>query len=152
MVTFWTAVERKKYGLPVVIKSPDQAWDSLIDRELPEAFLNTLPNVNWTFVESMQVNEMFILGLSDDEYNDAIRNNDKATLCNHLYRVQKLTNGDYFFRLHIETSVDDKYNNEKNASLSITMGKMKRVGIKSLLNLNYKKININTLGGFDFII
>lgn len=152
VVTFWTAVERKKYGLPVVIKSPDQAWDSLIDRELPEAFLNTLPNVNWTFVESMQVNEMFILGLSDDEYNDAIRNNDKATLCNHLYRVQKLTNGDYFFRLHIETSVDDKYNNEKNASLSITMGKMKRVGIKSLLNLNYKKININTLGGFDFII
>ena len=146
VVTFWSAVERKKYGVPVVIKSPNDVWDSLIDKDLPESFLNSLPDANWTFVESLQVNEMFILGLSDDEFNDAISNNDKATLCNHLYRVQKITSGDYFFRLHIETSVDDKYNNEKNASLSVKMGKLKRIGVQSLLKLNYKKIQISTLG------
>ena len=152
VVTFWSAVERKKYGLPVVIKSPNEVWDSLIDRELPEAFLYTLPNVNWTFVESMQVNEMFILGLSDDEINDAIKNNDKATLCNHLYRVQKLASLYYSFRLHIETTVDDKYNGIKKEALSIEIGKYKRASsLNGYKTLNPHKIIINTLGEFIFI-
>ncbi|MBQ2046322.1 MAG: type II CRISPR RNA-guided endonuclease Cas9 [Muribaculaceae bacterium] len=151
VVSFWTAVERKKYGVPVVIKSPADVWDSLTDKDLPEAFFATLPDVNWTFVESMQVNEMFILGLSEEEFNDAIINNDKATLCNHLYRVQKISNGDYFFRLHIETSVDDKYNGVKNASLSVKMDKLKRIGIQSLFKLNYKKIQTTTLGEIRFL-
>ena len=147
VVTFWTAVERKKYGVPVVIKSPADVWDSLTDKDLPEAFFATLPDVNWTFVESMQVNEMFILGLSEEEFNDAIINNDKATLCNHLYRVQKIAAKNYCFRLHIETSVDDKYNGEKREMLSKQMGKL--VIIQSLdrfLLESPHKTTINTLG------
>ena len=150
VVTFWTAVERKKYGIPVVIKSPIDVWDSLTDKNLPEAFLATLPNVNWEFIESMQVNEMFVLGLSDDEFNDAIRNNDKATLCNHLYRVQKLTTKEYCFRLHIETSVDDKYNGVKNMMLSKNLGKL--VMIQSLSRYNElfpRKIKTTILGELE---
>lgn len=151
VVTFWTAVERKKYGIPVIIKSPVDVWDSLTDRDIPEAFLATLPNVSWEFVESMQVNEMFILGLSDDEFNDAISNNDKVTLCNHLYRVQKIASLYYSFRLHIETSVDDKYNGVKDESLSISLGKYKRVqSLNGLVNLNPHKIKITNLG--DIIV
>ena len=150
VVTFWSAVERKKYGIPVVIKSPNDVWDSLMDKDLPESFLNSLPDVNWTFVESMQVNETFILGLSDDEINDAIRNNDKTTICNHLYRVQKLASKNYCFRLLSETTVDDKYNGVKNELLSKEMGKL--VIIQSLdrfLKEITSKIKINILGNIS---
>ena len=123
-------------------------WDSLTDREdLPEAFLSTLPDATWTFVESMQQNEMFIIGMSDDEYNDAIRNNDVAALCSHLYRVQKLATKYYCFRLHIETSVDDKYNGEKNDSLSRQMGKFIRINsLGSFKENNLHKVKIDILG------
>ena len=148
ITTFWTAVERMKYGVPVVIKSPAEVWDSLTDRDdLPEAFLSTLPDVTWTFVESLQQNEMFIIGMSDDEYNDARRNNDVAALCSHLYRVQKLASKYYIFRLHIETSVDDKYNGVKNEVLSKEIGKM--VGVYSLdsyIKNNLHKVKIDILG------
>lgn len=150
VVTFWSAVERKKYGIPVVIKSPNDVWDSLMDKDLPESFLNSLPDVNWTFVESMQVNETFILGLSDDEINDAIRNNDKTTICNHLYRVQKLASKNYCFRLLSETTVDDKYNGVKNELLSKEMGKL--VIIQSLdrfLKEITSKIKINIFGNIS---
>lgn len=148
LVTFWTAVERKKYGVPVVIKSPADVWDSLTDREdLPESFLSTLPDVTWTFVESMQQNEMFIIGMSDDEYNDAKRNNDVAALCPHLYRVQKLATKYYVFRLHIETSVDDKYNGEKNEMLSKEMGKLVSIrSLDSFIKNNLHKVKIDILG------
>lgn len=148
VTTFWTAVERMKYGVPVVIKSPAEVWDSLADREdLPEAFLSTLPDVSWTFVESMQQNEMFIIGMSDDEYNDAKRNNDVAALCSHLYRVQKLTSKDYFFRLHLETTVDDKYNGEKNQLLSMQMCKLVRItSLQSLIKMRFRKVKIDILG------
>ena len=148
VVTFWTAVERIKYKVPVVIKSPVDVWDSLIDRDdLSEEFLSTLPDATWIFVESMQQNEMFIIGMSDDEYNDAKRNNDVATLCHHLYRVQKIASLYYVFRLHIETTVDDKYNGEKNQNLSIRMGKFVRISsLGGLKDSKLRKVKIDVLG------
>ena len=148
VTTFWTAVERMKYGVPVVIKSPAEVWDSLTDRDdLPEAFLSTLPDVTWTFVESMQQNEMFIIGMSDDEYNDAKRNNDVAALCSHLYRVQKLATKNYCFRLHIETTVDDKYDGVKDELLSKKIGKLKIVqSLDRLIQEKIRKVKIDILG------
>lgn len=151
IVTFWTAVERKKYGIPVVIKSPNEVWDSVCGKDLPESFLASLPNYNWTFVESLQVNEMFVLGLSDDEFNDAMRNNDKATICKHLYRVQKISSKIYNFRLHIETSVDDVYNGKKNETLSINMGKSIRISsLNGFMKLTPHKITISLLGELNY--
>ena len=148
VVTFWTAVERIKNKVPVVIKSPVDVWDSLIDRDdLSEEFLSTLPDATWIFVESMQQNEMFIIGMSDDEYNDAKRNNDVATLCHHLYRVQKIASLYYVFRLHIETTVDDKYNGEKNQNLSIRMGKFVRIqSLGGFKDSKLRKVKIDVLG------
>ena len=85
----------------------------------------------------MQQNEMFILGMEDELYNDAMQKNDYATLSKYLYRVQSLSQKDYSFRHHLETTVDDKYNGEKNAALSTQMGKLIR--IKSLVALENKK-------------
>lgn len=150
VVTFWTAVERVKYKIPVVVKSPNELWGSLIDRDMPEEFMKTLPEPNWTYIESLQLNEMFILGMSDDEFNDAIATNDKAVLCNHLYRVHKISSKEYCFRLHIETSVDDKYNGTKNQMLSKKMGKLIVIqSLKRFMEMKPKRVSVNLLGEID---
>lgn len=151
VVTFWHAVERKKYEIPVIITNPSEVWDSIMDKELPESFLNALPQANWKYEISLQQNEMFILGMSEDEWNDAIEAKDYKKLNQHLYRIQKCASKDYYFRLHIETSVDDKYNGVTNPKLSHTLDKLKRINsIQSLLLLNPHKVKISLLG--DIII
>jgi CRISPR-associated endonuclease Csn1 len=101
-----------------------------------------LPNsANWKFKFSMQQNEMFILGMSEELYQEAMRNNDYAMLSKYLYRVQKLTSGDYFFRHHLETSVDD------NSATARGMGKLKRIqSLKSLVDNNPHKVHISITG------
>ena len=140
IVTFWHAVERKKYGIPTVITNTADAWDKVTDR-MPESFLNQLPpSANWEFKFSMQQNEMFILGMEEELYNDAIQKEDYATLSKYLYRVQKMSKGDYVFRHHLETAVDDKSITAKE------MGKMKRLSLKSLLENNPHKVHISITG------
>ncbi len=140
IVTFWHAVERKKYGIPTIITNPAEVWDNVTDK-MPEAFLNQLPqSAKWRYRFSMQQNEMFILGMEEEHYQDAMRNNDYATLSRYLYRVQKLAKGDYFFRHHLETTVDD------NSSTAKSIGKMKRLALKSLSGNNPHKVHISITG------
>lgn len=147
VVTFWHAVERKKYGLPVIITRPDEAWDSVTE-EMPEPFLRLLPeSAEWRFRFSMQQNETFILGMDEEEYREAMQRRDYAALSRHLYRVQKLARNDYYFRHHLETSVDDKYDGKKDESLSIKMGKMIRVqSMKALVERNPHKVHVSITG------
>ena len=146
IVSFWEAVERKNLGLPVIVDNPTEIWDNLTssDKEYPKDILDNLPEHDWKFIVSMQQNEMFILGMSDDEYNDAIETKNKKALCEHLYRVQKLSSGDYYFRGHVETSVDV----DETAKLS---KKFYRVSSRALLILNPRKVSITSLGEiFDY--
>lgn len=137
IATFWHAVERKKYGVPTIITNPGEVWEN-ISPNMPESFQEQLPaSTNWQFAFSMQQNEMFILGLEEELYQDAISNNDNALLSKYLYRVQKVSKGIYYFRHHLETTVDDKYNGEKNENLSINIGKLIRIA--SLGALKAKK-------------
>lgn len=147
IVTFWHAVERKKYGIPTIITNPADAWDKVTDR-MPESFMNQLPpSANWEFKFSMQQNEMFILGMEEELYNDAIQKEDYATLSKYLYRVQSISQKDYFFRHHLETTVDDKYNGERNAVLSTKMGKLIRVkSLGALMDKNPHKVHISITG------
>ena len=127
IVTFWHAVERKKYGIPYIIKNLSEAWDKVSD-DMPESFQKQLPeSATWKFKFSMQQNEMFILGMNEELYQTAICSNDYALLSKYLYRVQSLSQKDYFFRHHLETTVDDKYYGDRNAALSVQMGKLIRV-------------------------
>lgn len=107
VTSFWMAVKRKQAGLPAIIRNPMEAWEYLQDCEdtdLTSVVASGLPDQTWTFVRSMQLNEMFVMGLSEDEWNDALRKSDYHTLSNHLYRVQTLTGGDFRFRLHKDTA------------------------------------------------
>lgn len=146
VVSFWDAVERKRYGLPVVIEQPAEVWNKVMDMELPEEMLEKLPKDGWTFVTSMQVNEMFILGMPENDYHEAMQNGDYQALNKYLYRVQKIAKGDYYFRYHTETTVDDKYSGKHNLPLSKEMKKVIWAGCGSLFNYAPHKVKVNILG------
>ena len=145
VVTFWHAVERKKYGIPVIITNPNEVWDSIMDKDLPESFLNILPQADWTYNISLQQNEMFILGMSEDEWNDAIKAKDYKLLCNNLYKTQSISNSQYFFTLNTITSSFNNYeaNKEDKRFLRIK-------SINAFYSLNPHKVKISLLG--DIII
>ena len=148
VVSFWDAVERKRYGVPVVITNPHEVWDSLLNKDLPQEFLAKLPNDNWQFVLSMQENEMFVLGMENDEFNDAIERQDYAALNKHLYRVQKISHREYTFRYHTETKVDDKYEGMENGrTTSISLGaSIPFKSISALLAKFPHKVKVDLLG------
>lgn len=140
IVTFWHAVERKKYGLPTIITDVAKAWECVTDA-MPEAFQEQLPkSAKWRFKFSMQQNEMFILGMNEDLYQEAMRNENYALLSKYLYRVQKMTKGDYFFRHHLETTVND------DSAEAKLMGKLKRLSLKSLCENNPHKVHVGITG------
>lgn len=86
VVTFRTVVERKRTGQPVYQLPPD-------GKEI---------------ITTLHINDMFLLGVNDEEIN--WDNPDYDDLGERLYRVQKLTSGDYFFRKHKSSTVtDDDY-------------------------------------------
>lgn len=145
-VTFWHAAERKKFGVPIIITDPDQVWAN-VSESMAEQFLGKLPRADWNFELSIQQNEMFILGMEPEAFGEAMSNGHNALLSKYLYRVQKIATKQYYFRSHIETTVDDKYEEVKNETLSISMGKLKRVSsIDSLLSLNPVKVKISLTG------
>ena len=147
VVSFWDAVERKKYGVPVVITNPHAVWNSVMNKDIPQEFLEKLPKDDWNYLLSMQENEMFVLGMEKDEFNDAIEAKDYAVLNKHLYRVQKLSHADYWFRYHTETTVDDKYNDVKNPQMSFDIGKALDIrSCKSLFALFPNKVKIDIMG------
>ena len=111
LVTFWDAIDRARYGLPLIIKHPREVAEQVLQREdIPEKVLHLLPPADYEFVDSFQLNEMVIIGLSDEELQRAIDTQDYRTLSEHLYRVQQVSSIYYVFRYHLETSVSDNKN------------------------------------------
>lgn len=132
---FWHAVERKKYGFSVVIKNPDSVVDAILKHpdSYPERFLEKLPDGKWTYIQSFQQNEMFVLGLSKEAYDEAVSSNDYKLISENLYRVQKLSSTGYFvvFRHHLSVSADTPYEMR---------------GFSSFQDFNGIKVSINNLG------
>jgi len=85
VITFWTVVERKRKGFPIY----------------------QLPTDGSEIITTMQINDMFLLGIDEEEINWEIPNS--SLLKEHLYRIQKLTSGDYFFRKHTSSTVTDEH-------------------------------------------
>jgi CRISPR-associated endonuclease Csn1 len=113
LCTFWHAVERKKYKLPIVIKNTQEVWNKIFEAndQYAQSFLDKLPKDGLELSFSLQQNEMFLLGLDYDMIESAIANNELSILSQNLYRVQKLTivgvsDLNIWFRHHLETSVD----------------------------------------------
>ncbi len=142
LCTFWHAVERKKFGIPVVIKDPSEMWEAINSKgkNYPEDFLNKLPYKSWKFITSLQQNEMFLLGLPKQELERAIFEDDKPVLSRHLYRVQKIASLYYVFRRHLETEIDDSERSKK-------LKKFYRIkSFKAFESLNPVKVQVNLIG------
>ncbi len=120
IVTFWTAVERKKqkqpvYQLPVLAKHLPQ----------PQKIITTL-----------EINDMFLLYLDEESINWE----DLKLLRKHLYRVQKLSSRYYEFRLATESTIS---HNEHPYMARIQSFGDGKTGWK---NLNPIKVNVSSTG------
>jgi len=143
--SFWHAVERKKYGVPVVIKNTNEVWDKILQQPenfYPQSFLEQLPPVNLELNLSMQQNEMFVLNMTKEELTYAIDQHNNRLISNHLYVVWSLSEGDYWFRHHLET---------KNSELKKIEGTKEskrycRLSTSALLKLVPIKVKVNHLG------
>jgi CRISPR-associated endonuclease Csn1 len=151
-VTFWEAFERKKLGIPVVVRQPASTWDHLLHKVLPSmdevsaarvALLmeNKLPRPGWEFVVSMEQNEMFVWGMTRAELKEALATRDYKAIALKLYRVQKIASKYYVFRLHSESKVDNKAIGDAKA---IEIGKFIR--IQSLEAMTGIKVKLSNLG------
>lgn len=147
--TFWHAVERKKYGIPVIIKDASEVWDKIQlqpEGTYPESFLEKLPDVQWNLQLSMQQNEMFVLGMANEDIQIAIETEDYKTISDKLYRVQKMSiipsSGqlDITFRHHLETQLTDDANAKSSKRF------LKAQSVNSLFSLNPYKLKIDRLG------
>lgn len=128
IVSFYEATSRALQGFPIIDKVYKQ-------------------EEGWQFLFTMKQNEYFVFPRYNDEgnmvfnpldYDEAWYKNPEnyATISPNLFRVQKMTSKDYFFRHHLETTVLD-------ASLlnGITW---KRCGLNGLDNI--LKVRVNHIG------
>ncbi len=116
VVNFWNVVERVKQK-DEIYKLPNIVDGEPVPKEL---------------VLTFQENDMFILGISNDEFNDNITN--YAFLSNYLYRVQKISDGDYSFRHHLASTVTNK-----KEEIRIT-------SMKKYQEVNPIKVDVSILG------
>lgn len=82
VATLWEVVERKRMKLPAVQLPPDGA----------------------EIVTTLQINDMFLLGLKMDQLN--MDNPKLEHISGHLYRVQKLSSMYYTFRHHLAATIN----------------------------------------------
>ncbi|UZO81389.1 type II CRISPR RNA-guided endonuclease Cas9 [Aquimarina sp. ERC-38] len=117
IVSFYEAVIRKNQKQPVVNKNHPKGWK---------------------FLFTMKQNEMFVFPSENFDPNHINLFDEKNTslISPNLYRVQKFTFKDYFFRHHLETTVED---NKALSGIS-----WKRCGLNGLQGI--KKVRINHLG------
>jgi len=147
IVTFWDAVDRARYGIPLVITHPREVMEQVLQRgDIPESVLRLLPPSDWGFVDSLQPDEMVIIGLSDEELQQALEVQGYRKLSEHLYRVQKMSSSYYVFRYHLETSVAD----DKN-----TMGRIPKFhrvqSLKAYEEKNIRKVRVDLLGRISLL-
>lgn len=150
--TFWHAVERKKYGIPVIIKDAAEVWDKIQmqpEGTYPESFLEKLPDVQFKLELSMQQNEMFIMGMTNEDIHLAVENKDYKLISDKLYRIQKMSlkpsSGqiDLVFRHHLETQIID----DVNSKTSKRFINIQSLG--ALYSLNPYKLKIDCLGNIS---
>lgn len=121
VVSFYEAVERINQGLPIIDKS-----------------LNDY--LGWEFLFTMKQNEYFIFSNEQTGFKpseiDLLDPKNNKLISPNLFRVQKFTTKDYFFRHHLETNVED------NSKLKGTT--WRREGIGGIGKI--MKVRINHLG------
>jgi CRISPR-associated protein, csn1 family len=158
IVSFWDAVNRARYGLPLIIKYPRKAMEQVIQREdIPESVLSLLPPADYEFVEVFQQNEMAVVGLPEEEFRRAVDTQDYRTLSEHLYRLKRISSKDYEFHYHLDTDDPDETDSSKKKKKRVrnTSGRIPRIyrirGIGPLQKKNVRKVCVDLLGRLSLL-
>lgn len=122
VVSLFEATARKSQNMPVV------------DREYNK-------ELGWKFLFTMKQNEYFVFPDEKSGFDpkdiDLTNPKNFNLISPHLFRVQKLTTGDYFFRHHLETNVE-----EKNELRDITWVRIRTTNkLKGII-----KVRVNHIG------
>ena len=128
IVSFYEATTRARMGVPIIEKEYRS-------------------EEGWQFLFTMKQNEYFVFPKYDNQgniifnpldYDEAWYKNPEnyAVISPNLFRVQKMTNKDYFFRHHLETTVLDQ-----TTLKGITW---KRCGLNGIDNV--VKVRVNHIG------
>jgi CRISPR-associated endonuclease Csn1 len=125
VVSFFEAVQLVNAGLPVIDKTFNQ-------------------DQGWEFLFTMKQNEYFVFPNERTGFNpadiDLLAPQNKSLISPNLFRVQKIASRNYFFRHHLETTVDQK-------------AELKDVAYKPQLGLNgingIVKVQVNHLGDIE---
>ncbi|QYJ68251.1 type II CRISPR RNA-guided endonuclease Cas9 [Flavobacterium litorale] len=91
VVSFYEAVIRKNLGLPIIDKNHKNGWEFLFTMKQNEFFV--FPNTETGF---------------DPETIDLLDPKNRELISPNLFRVQKIATKNYYFRHHLETTVEDK--------------------------------------------
>lgn len=148
VISFWIAVKRKKLGLPAIIEKPEEAW-AIVEKMQPTAdvkeVMETLPPKDSNLMLSLAINDMVVIGLSDEELYTAIKNNDLSALANHLYRVQKLSSSNYHFRHHTHTlTTEDAIAKDSGNCLRLT-------SVDAIIKNKVTKVIVDDLGNISLL-
>ena len=107
----------------------------------PYPIINRGDDEQWKFKFSMQINDLFVFDLNPSEV-DLLDPKNRSLISKHLYRVQKMSSGDYWFRHHLETKVDDK-----SRTLDIKCGKLVHVqSLRKFTDRFATKIRVSNIG------
>lgn len=119
LVSFYEAVIRVNENLPIIDKAHKE-------------------KEGWQLLFTMKQNEMFVFPNDDFDVNeiDLMDAKNASRISPYLFRVQKIATKDYFFRHHLETTVDDNKNTKEIA--------WKRLGLNRIGGI--KKVRLNHLG------
>ncbi|MCK4919772.1 MAG: hypothetical protein KAS71_01925, partial [Bacteroidales bacterium] len=115
VVQFWTVVERKRQGEEIY----------------------RLPADGEDIVTTLEINDMFLLGLSNDEFES--NKNNPEFLSSFLYRVQKISSMYYTFRHHLASTINNL--NEEISIRSFSSWEIK----------NPSKVKIDNLGNIKMV-
>lgn len=144
VVTFWHAVERKKFGIPVIIKNTNEVWSKLLDSAAHgEQFLSKLPPDKMFLRFLLRQNEFYVMDMEKESVEDAVSRGNYALISDNLFRVQKITSSDYFFRKHIETKIESPLDTGKAVAQNKVI-RFKSIG--ALLKRKPVKVSIDILG------
>ena len=158
IVSFWDAVNRARYGLPLIIKYPRKAMEQVIQRDdIPESVLRLLPPADYEFVGALQQNEMVVVGLPEEALRRAVDMQDYRTLSEYLYRLKRISSKDYEFHYHLDTDDPDETDSSKKKKKRVrnTSGRIPRIyrirGIGPLQKKNVRKVCIDLLGRLSLL-
>ncbi|MCQ2290732.1 MAG: type II CRISPR RNA-guided endonuclease Cas9 [Muribaculaceae bacterium] len=142
IATFNHAVDRRRFGFPAIIENPAEVWDKIEQggKLYDDEFLAQLPNPKWTFISSLQKNEMVVLGMADGDFEFALEHGDFKVIAQHLYKVQKLSSLYYCFTRHTETTYDQKLTNKPGERF------VRFSSLNSLVSSNIIKVVVNVIG------